>query len=62
LVVAKVRERLEVSKQSAQKIDMERFHVKKLNKGDIKEQYHVTIRKKSAALENLEDSGDTNRA
>jgi hypothetical protein len=37
LVVAKVRERLAVSKQAAQKIDMERFNVKKLNEGDFKE-------------------------
>jgi hypothetical protein len=44
LVVAKVRERLAVSKQAAQKIDMERFNVKKLNEGDVKEQYQVTIR------------------
>jgi hypothetical protein len=40
----------------------ERFNVKKLNEGDVKEQYQVTIRNKFAALENLEDSGDINRA
>jgi hypothetical protein len=57
-----VRERLAVSKRAAQKIDTERFNVKKLNEGDVKEQYQVTIRNKSAALENLEDSGDINRA
>jgi hypothetical protein len=43
-----MRERLAVSKQAAQKIDMERFNLKKLNK--------------FAALENLEDGGDINRA
>jgi glycine betaine/choline ABC-type transport system substrate-binding protein len=57
-----VRERLAVSKRAAQKIDMERFNVKKLNEGDVKEQYQVMIRNKFAALENLEDSGDINRA
>jgi hypothetical protein len=31
LVVAEARERLAVSKRAAQKIDMERFNVKKLN-------------------------------
>jgi uncharacterized FlaG/YvyC family protein len=62
LVVAKVRERLAVSKRAAQKIDTERFNVKKLNEGDVKEQYQVTIRNKFSALENLEDSGDINRA
>jgi D-Tyr-tRNAtyr deacylase len=62
LVVAKVRERLAVSKRAAQKIDTGRFSVKNLHKGDVKEQYQVAIRKKFAALEILEDSGDVNRA
>jgi hypothetical protein len=62
LVVRKVSERLAVSKRAAQKIDTERFDVKNLNEGDVKEQYQVTIRNKFAALENLEDSGDINRA
>jgi hypothetical protein len=62
LVVAKVRERLAVSKRAAQKIDMERFNVKKLREVVVKEQYQVTIRNKFAALENLEDSRDINRA
>jgi hypothetical protein len=62
LVVAKVRERLAVSKGTAQKIDTERSNVRKLNKRDVKEQYQVTIRNKFAALENLEDSGDIIRA
>jgi hypothetical protein len=58
LVVAKVRERLAVRKRAAQKIDTERFIVKKLSEGDVKEQYQVTIRNKFAVLENLEYSGD----
>jgi hypothetical protein len=33
-----VRERLAVSKRAAQKIDMERFNVKKLNEGDLTKQ------------------------
>jgi hypothetical protein len=41
---------------------MDRFNVKKLNEGDVKEQYQVTIRNKSAAPENLQDSVDINRA
>jgi hypothetical protein len=60
LVVAKVRERLALSKRAAQKVDTERFNVKKLNEGDVKEQYQVTIRNKFAALEKLEDNGDIN--
>jgi hypothetical protein len=46
LVVAKVKERLAVSKRAAQKVDTERLNIKKLNKGDVKEQYQVTIRNK----------------
>jgi hypothetical protein len=38
---------------------MERFNLKKLNEGDVKEQYQVTFRNKLAALENLEDNGAT---
>jgi hypothetical protein len=53
LVVGKVREKLAVSKRAAQMIDMERFNLKKLNEGDVKEQYQVTIRNKCAALKNL---------
>jgi hypothetical protein len=41
---------------------MDRFNLKKLNEGDVKEQYHISIRNKFAALENLEDSGDINEA
>jgi hypothetical protein len=58
LVVAKVRERLAVSKRAAQKIDMERFNVKNLNERYVEEQYQVIIRNKFAALENR----DINRA
>jgi hypothetical protein len=60
LVVAKVRERLAVSKRAAQKVDTERFNVKKLDEGDVKEQYQIIIRNKFPALENL--SADNNRA
>jgi hypothetical protein len=51
-----------MGKRAAQNIDMERFNAKKLNDGDVKEQYQITIRNKSVALENLEDSGDINGA
>jgi hypothetical protein len=58
-VVAEVRERQAVSKRAAQKIDTERINV---NEAYVKEQYQVTIRNKFAALENLQNSGDINRA
>jgi hypothetical protein len=40
-VVAKVRERLSVSKRTKQKFDMGRFKLKKLSDIEVKEQYHV---------------------
>jgi hypothetical protein len=51
LVVEKLRERLADSKRGAQKIDTERLNLKKLNEGEVKEQYQVTIRNKFASLE-----------
>jgi hypothetical protein len=38
LVIAKVRERLAVSKSPINKIDMDTFNLKKLNEGEVKEQ------------------------
>jgi len=60
-VFAKVRERVALSKQAAQKFDGERFNLWKLNKPDRK-QYKIEISNRFAALENLGDSKDTNRA
>jgi hypothetical protein len=37
---------------------MQRFNLKKLNEGKVKEQSQVAITNKFAALENLEDNGD----
>jgi uncharacterized FlaG/YvyC family protein len=48
--------------QASCTVDTDKFNVKKLNEGDVKEKYQVTIRNRFAALENLEDSGDINRA
>ena len=56
LVVAKVRERLAVSKQAAQKYDGERFNHRKLNELEVRKQYQIEITNKFAALENLSDS------
>jgi hypothetical protein len=41
LVAAKVRERLAVTKGTAQKIKTKRFNLKKLNEGDLKHHYQV---------------------
>jgi hypothetical protein len=62
LVVAKIKDRLAVSKRPVDKMDMDRFNLKKLNKGEVKQQYQVTIKNRFSALENLKDNGDINRA
>jgi hypothetical protein len=61
-VAAKLRERLSVSKRVAQKFDMQRFDLRKLNDAEVKEQYHVKITNRFAALENFVDNVDMNRA
>jgi hypothetical protein len=52
LVVAKVRKRLAMRKQTTHRVYMERFNLKKLYKVEGKEQYHVEISKWFTALEN----------
>jgi hypothetical protein len=46
LMMAKVRERLAVSKQTMHRVHMERFNFKKLNEVEGKEQYRVEISKR----------------
>jgi hypothetical protein len=62
LVVAKVGERLAVSKQAAQKFGGERFNLRKLNELKVIKQYQMKISNRFAALENLSDSKDISRA
>jgi len=60
LVIAKVWERLAVSKQAAQKFDVEKFNLKMLSVLELrKPQIEISIR---FALRNLNDSKDRNRA
>jgi hypothetical protein len=61
LAVAKVRERLVVSKQRAQKFDGERFTLRQLSEMEARKKYQIKISKQSAALENLNDSNNINR-
>jgi hypothetical protein len=61
-MVAKVRERLAVGKQVAQKVDVERFNLRKQHKLEDRKQYQITISHKFAALENLNDREGINRA
>jgi len=62
LVVANVRERFAVSKQEAQRFDGERFNLRKLNELEVRKQYQTEITNSFAALENLSDGEDINRA
>jgi hypothetical protein len=50
-VVAKVRGRLSMNKQSSHRFHMDRFNLKKLKKADCKEQYRVEVSYRFAALE-----------
>ena len=60
-MVAKVRERLAVSKQAAQGFDGEQFKLRKLNELKVRKQYQIEITNRFAALENLSDDKDINR-
>jgi len=51
LAVAKVRERLAVIKQPAQKLDVERFNLRKLNEFEVRKQYQSKISNRFEALE-----------
>ena len=61
-MVAKLRERLTVHKQAALKFEGERFNLRKLKELEVKEKYQIEITDRFAALENLSDSEDINRA
>ena len=61
LVMAKVRERLAVGKQAAQRFDGQRFNLRKLNEPEVREQYQIEIANRFAVLENLCDDEDVHR-
>jgi hypothetical protein len=61
MVFAKVTERLAVSKQAAQKFDVERNNIKKLSELEVRKQYEIKICNGFAALENLSDSEDIHK-
>jgi len=60
-VIAKVRERLSVAKQTAQRFDRQRFNLRKLNEPEVREEYQIEITTRFAALENSDDDEDVNR-
>jgi hypothetical protein len=53
--VAKLRERISVSKRAKQKFDFERFHLKKIDVLEVKEKHQVEISRIFAALEKLDE-------
>jgi hypothetical protein len=57
-VVAKVRGR----QQATQKTDLERLNLKKLSKMEVRKQFQIEVSNRFAALENLSESEDINRA
>jgi len=61
-VVANVRGNLAVSKQAAPLYDGERFNFRSLNELEFRKQYQIEISNSFAALDNLSDREDTNRA
>jgi hypothetical protein len=52
---------LEVSKQTAKKLDGERFDFRKLNELEVRKEYQIEILNRFAALGNLSDDEDINR-
>jgi hypothetical protein len=60
--MAKLRERISVSKQARQKFDLERFDLKKLVDIEVKEKYKVEISSRFATLVSLDESLDINNA
>ena len=60
-MIAKVRERLAVGKEAAQRFDRQRFNLRKLNEPEVRKQYQIEIKNRFAALENLHDDEDVNR-
>jgi hypothetical protein len=60
--LAKLRDRISVSKRSRQKFDLERSDLKKLNDIEVKEKYRVEMSNRFAALESLDESFDINNA
>jgi hypothetical protein len=60
-MIANVRVRLAVSKQAAQKFDVERFILWRPREQEIRNKHQIKISNRLPALENLNDSKDINR-
>jgi hypothetical protein len=62
LVVPNVWERLAISKKGTEKFDLKKFNLRKFNKLEVRKQYQIKVSNGYAALENLNDGKDINRA
>ena len=60
-MTAKVRGRLAVGKQAAQRSDRQRFNLGKLNELEVRKQYQIEITSRFAALESSNEDEDVNR-
>jgi hypothetical protein len=56
LLVAKLMERLSVSKRADHEFDMQRFDLKTLNDAEVKEQYQIKTSVRFVVLEILDDT------
>jgi len=61
LVIAKIRERLAVGKQAAQRFERQTFNLRKLNEPEVREHYQIEITNRFAALEIVNDEEDVYR-
>ena len=55
-------ERLVGNKQAAEKFEVARFNFRKLSEMEVRKQYQIKLSNRFAALENLNDREDINRA
>jgi hypothetical protein len=60
--VAKLREKISVTKGARQNFDLERFDLKSLDDVEVKEMYQVEISNRFAALKSLDEGFDINNA
>ena len=62
LMVAKLRERLAVSKQASHNFDVQRLNPRKLNELEVRKQYQMKLLNRFTALENISVSEDIKTA
>ena len=60
-MIAKVRGKLAVGKQAAQRSDRQRFNLEKLNGLEARKQYQIEITNSFAALKSSNEDEDVNR-